>query len=143
MAQWMQCDWIQTVPTWADATCNISPDTHDGFDEDAQKRIRDSVKRKDKAFKSARERLREVIEQAWDGPEVEAPIATEVRAIAAPYVERLESGSPRVDYAALERNKAVMRDIIAFQGAMRAEYQRRVAIEQDDEDIMILASSWN
>ena len=25
MAQWMQCNFIQTDPTWADAACNIAP----------------------------------------------------------------------------------------------------------------------
>ena len=33
MSQWMQCNFIQTSPTWADATCNIKPSggyTHPG-----------------------------------------------------------------------------------------------------------------
>ena len=25
MANWIQCNFIQTTPTWADATCNIKP----------------------------------------------------------------------------------------------------------------------
>lgn len=25
MAQWMQCNWIQQTPTWADSVCNIRP----------------------------------------------------------------------------------------------------------------------
>ena len=32
MAQWTQCSMIQILPTWADAACNISGDTHDGAD---------------------------------------------------------------------------------------------------------------
>lgn len=26
MAQWMQCNWIQQAPTWADSACNVSTD---------------------------------------------------------------------------------------------------------------------
>ncbi len=136
MAQWMQCDFIQTMPVWADAACNIGPDTHDGVDEDSHRRVKESQAKKDKAFKSARERLRELLERAWDGPQEEAPIAAEVRAIAAPHVERLESGALRIDYDALDRHR---KELLAFQDGLRQEYQRRVALEQDDEDVMILA----
>ena len=140
MAQWMQCDFIQTTPTWADAACNISPaDTHDGIDDETRKRVKERVRDEEKSFKSRRERLREVLERAWDGPQEEAPVAAEVREIAAPYVERLESGAPRIDYAAIECNRAVMAELLAFQGALRQEFERRMELENDDEDVMILA----
>ena len=41
MAQWMQCDFIQTTPVWADAACNVRPDTHDGADSNIRKRVED------------------------------------------------------------------------------------------------------
>ena len=112
-------------------------DTHDGFDEDVYRRAKESLSKQDKAFKSARERLREVIERAWDGPQEEpAPLAAEVRAIAAPHVERLESGALRIDYESLAKHR---RELLAFENALRAEFERRMAIEADDEDVMILA----
>ena len=134
MAQWMQCNWIQQSPTWADSVCSLHPDTHDGFDEDVRKRARDD----EKAFKGASERLRETIARAYD-PE-HGKVAEEIQALAAPYVERLESGAPRIDYAALERNKAGMREILSFQDAMRAEYEARMASE-DDDDVLLLTWS--
>ena len=111
-------------------------DTHDGIDEDSHRKVRESQAAKDKAFKSARERLREVLTQAWDGPQADAPVAAEVRAIAAPHVERLESGALRIDYESLAKHR---RELLAFENALRAEFERRMAIEADDEDVMILA----
>lgn len=139
MSQWMQCNWIQQSPTWADSVCSIQPDTHDGVDSDD---IRRRVKAEEKAFKSARQRLREVIAQAYDPNP--GPVAQEVKALAAPYVERLESGNLRVDYKALEsRNKAVLAELLAFQDALRTEFNSRMAIANDDEDVMILTALWN
>lgn len=138
MAQWMQCSFIQTSPTWADSVCSLRPDTHDGFDEDTHKRVKESQSQRDKAFKSARERLREVIERAWDGPAPEGSVAAEVKTVASPYVERLESGSLRIDYRSLQRQDD-MATLLAFQDSLRSEYQARMALEQDDEEVMILA----
>ena len=112
-------------------------DTHDGFDEDAQKRVKERVRAEEKAFRSKRDRLREVIASAYDP--APSAVAAEVQALAAPYVERLESGAPRIDFAAIERNKKVMAEILSFQDTMRSEYQARAALEQDDEDVMTLA----
>ena len=107
-------------------------DTHDGVDdEDIRRRVRE----KDDSFKSARDRLREALRMAWDGP---GEAATEVRAIASPFVEILESGAMRVDYAAMEaKNEAVMREVLAFTDSLRAEYERRL-LDDDDEDVMLL-----
>ena len=63
--------------------------------------------------------------------------------VESPYVERLESGAKRIDYAALERNKAVMDELLAFQSALRNEFNERMAIANDDEDVMILTALWN
>ena len=111
-------------------------DTHDGFDEHAHRRAKEALAKQERAFKSAKERLREVIERAWDGPQAETPQAAEVRAIAAPHVERLESGALRIDEAALHKHR---KELLAFHAALRSEYQRRVSIDDDDEDVMILA----
>ena len=136
MSQWMQCDFIQTTIVWADAACSISPDTHDGVDEaEVRKRVRSD----EKAFKSARERLREALTLAWDGPPGE--IAAEVRALASPFVDVLESGALRVDYEAMEaRSAAVMRDVLEMEAALRAEY-RAAREEEDDEDVVLLTWS--
>lgn len=119
-----------------------SGDTNDGFDEDSYRLVKEEHARSDKEFRSSRSRLREIIERAWDGPT--EPVAAQVKEIATPYVERLESGGLRIDYAGLEkRNAAVMAELLTYQDALRTEYQRRVAIEQDDEDVMILTALWN
>lgn len=136
MTQWVQCNFIQITPTWADAACNISPDTHDGFDEEVHKKIKKELDLKDKSFKSQRDRLRTVLERAWDGP---GPVSIEVQALSSPFVERLESGDLRIDYASLEkRKKEVMNKILEFQDELRSEFAKRMAFEQDEEDIELL-----
>jgi hypothetical protein len=138
MAQWMQCNYIQQTPTWADSVCSLRPDTHDGFDDES---VRKKLREEEEGFKSRRDRLREVIARAYD-PE-HGKVAAEVQAIAAPYVERLESGAPRIDFQALERNKAVMDSVLAFQEALRSEYRARIERDNDDEDVMLLTALWN
>ena len=112
-----------------------------GWDEKADKRIKRELREDAKRFKSKREQLREIIAKAYDPDH--GKVAAEVQAVAAPYVERLESGKSQVDYAAIERNKAVMAEILSFQDALRREYQARMDIENDDEDVMIVAALWN
>lgn len=113
-------------------TRHSNVDTHDGFDEDVRKRVHDD----EEAFRSKRDKLRSVIELAFE-PEP-GPVAAEVKAIAEPYVERLESGAPRIDYAALERNAAVMAEILAFQERLRAEFRARMDAANDDEDAVLM-----
>ena len=142
MSQWMQCSFIQTSPTWADSVCSLHPDTHDGFDDtEVRKRIKKQVREDEREFRSKRDRLRNIIARAFE-PE-RGPVAEDVKAAAAPYVERLESGAQRIDYAALERNQAVMDELLAFQDSLRTEFRNRMAIANDDEDVMILASQWS
>lgn len=114
--------------SWYHAGDVVVDDTHDGFDE---------VKKRASAFKSKRERLREVLTQAWDGP---GAVAAEVQALASPFVEILESGSPRIDFEAIERHKTVMAELLAFQDSLRAEYQQRLDDEEDDDVTMLLWS---
>ena len=141
MAQWMQCSFVGSTITWADSTCSLptpdTTDTHDGFDDE---RVRRRVRADEERFKSERERLRETIARAYD-PE-HGKVAEEVQALAAPYVERLESGTPRIDYAALERNARVIAEILAYADALAAEYEARAA-DDDDEDVMLLTTLWS
>ena len=120
-----------------------SGDTHDGFDEETRRKVKQKVRAEEKAFKSRRELLRETIERAWDGPQPEPalePVAAQVREIAAPYVERLESGGLRIDYEGARR---VQKEILALQAALRREFAERMERENDDEDVMIVAALWN
>lgn len=116
--------------SWYHSDAVVDTDTHDGFDE--------KRKRRDSEFKGARERLRETLRMAWDGP---GEVAAEVQALARPYVDILESGALRIDHEALERRRAaVMAEILAFEDALRAEYRARIAAyEQDEDDVAILA----
>jgi len=117
-------------------------DTHDGFDdEEVRKHVKERVREEEKAFRSKRDRLRNLIERAFE-PEP-GPVAEEIKAAAAPYVERMESGAQRIDYQALERNKAVMDGLLAYQGALRSEFKARMELANDDEDVMILTALWN
>ena len=119
-----------------------SDDTHDGVDDtEVRKRVRKQVREDEKEFRSKRDRLRSVIARAFE-PEA-GPVAEAVKAAAAPYVERLESGAQRIDYVAIERNAKIMDELLAYQGALRTEFRARMDIENDDEDVMILASQWN
>ena len=103
----------------------VVDDTHDGFDKER--------KRKEREFRNARERLRDVLDFAWEQIEP-SPVALEVKALAAPHVERLESGALRVDYAALERQQAAL---LAFHAQLRSEYEARLA-DEDEEEVEIL-----
>ena len=126
MAQWVQCNFIQTVPTWADAACNISDvDTHDGFDS----RKHDHEKRRE-----SKEQLREMLHRAVDPEAFLAPPAEAVE-LAAPFVRRLESGTVRIDWQGIEREAKVRARLYAY----AAEYEReRIELEEDEEDINIL-----
>ena len=106
-------------------------DTHDGFKEQRKRRERD--------FRSARERLRETLTQAWDGPP--GPVAAEVKALASPFVDVLESGALRIDHEALEaRRGEIVAEVLALQEALRAEYQA-AREEEDEEDVVLLTWS--
>ena len=109
-----------------DAAVVTTTDTHDGFDDDeVRKRVREELDERDRKFKDARNRVRDMLEQVWDGPQTE--IVAEVKSIAEPHVERLESGVLRIDYEALGKR---ITEILRLEEALRAE--------QDEEDVMIL-----
>ena len=116
--------------SWYHTDADDTTDTHDGFDKERKKR--------DSDYRSRRERLRETLTQAWDGP---GPVAAELKALASPFVEILESGALRIDEAAIQaRHAAVMDEVLALQAAMRAEYQA-ARDDEDEDDIVLLTWS--
>lgn len=117
----------------------VSRDTHDGFDEEVHKRVKKKVREEEEAFRSKRDRLREVIARAYDPEHGKV----EVQELASPFVEILESGTPRIDYEALERNKEVLAEILAFQGELRREFDKRMAEYEADEEDVALLIQWN
>ena len=128
MAAWMQCSFIQTVPTWADAACNVSVDTHDGFD---------SNKKREEERRESQARLRAMLVDAVD-PQAAVPAPAEAVALAAPHLERLESGRIRIDWDAIARDVAAQ----ARLEALAAEHERRrLEFEADEEDVTLLL--WN
>ena len=128
-----QSDAFQNDAFQIDASPATTPDTHDGFDEHSHRRVKESQAAKDRAFKSTRERLREVLERAWDGPQTEA--AAEVKQIASPFVEILESGKLRIDYAALAAQED---QLLSFHAELRREYEKRIE-DEDEENVEFLA----
>ena len=112
----------------------VVEDTHDGVDE----RVRKRVKRDEEAFKSARERLRDALQLAWDGP---GDVAAEIRELASPFVDVLESGALRVDYAALEAKNAAA--VLELEASLRAEFQARMAAFEADEEDAVLLLTWS
>ena len=115
---------------------NDALDTHDGFDTDSYRLAKEAQQRHDKEFSEARKRLREVLRAAWDGP---GKVAEEVREIASPYVDILESGALRIDYAALEsRRSEVMAELLAFQDRLGEEFQALMRESDEDDSIALL-----
>ena len=136
MAQWMQCDFIQTLPTWADAACNLRPDTHDGADPARRRKRIEEVPGFDESTREADKKaaLRLMLTAAV-APELLPPPPAEAVALAEPYFERLESGAPRIDWKRLEREATVRAQLYAYAAAYEAA---RRAFEEDEEDVSIL-----
>lgn len=98
-------------------------DTHDGFDSNRKRYDEEREERK---------RLRDMLAYAVDPDAYIAPPAEAIE-LAAPFVERLESGAVRVDW---ERIGA---DVAERLYAYAEEYERRRReFEEDEEDAMIL-----
>jgi len=127
MSQWMQCtaQWAQITPTWADSVCNIHPDTHDGFDEEIHRKVRESVAKDERHFKDKRKRLRDAIRAVADPEGFRTQQEEETRASL--HAMRLESGA--YDLEAIERNEILQAKLLAI--AKR--------IEEDEDDVVILA----
>lgn len=125
--QWMQCDFIQTEPEWADAVCSVTPDTHDGDATEVRKRQRE----RDEAFRAERERLREQLRYAMDGPAVE-DVAEELAEIALPQATdaRLRAPHELIDLDRLMQRLDLRMRIEEMAARRRAE--------EDDDDMLLL-----
>lgn len=105
---------------------NVQPttiDTHDGFD---------SGKKRDEEFSEKRQRLRNLLVLAIDPT---AALPAEVIDMAAPVVERLESGAVRIDWERIEREATLAAKLDAY--ALELE-KRRIEDEEDEEEVTIL-----
>ena len=143
MSQWMQCNFIQTVPTWADSTCNVifgrsglggddiprrrkSPDK--GWSKEEWQR---QVKEPDDALeKTLREAYAEITAD-------EAPLSVLARvdAITRPVAAQAAPHAPlRIDWQRLasdyERALALFR-------LQREERELRAQID-DEDDLMVM-----
>lgn len=112
-------------------------DTHDGFDASDLNRKLDKQRAERDAERTAnREHLRELLEAAF-APDAPAPVAEQIRKVAAPAVRRMESGRLAVDYAMIERRHLAAR-LEAFREAFAAE---QAALIEDEEAALLLAGS--
>jgi hypothetical protein len=97
-------------------------DTHDGFNDDDTE-----AKRK--------QRLHDAIAYAIDPDSAPLPAAAEVLTVAEPYIARMETGLPRIDWGAIEQEAMIRAQLYAL--AMELERQRQ-AFDEDEEDVTIL-----
>lgn len=132
-SQWMQCNFIQTTITWADAVCSLHPDTHDGYREEEVSGF-DKERREER--RQSRENLRSLLETAFDPSTPQAEITTELREAAAPVVERLESGRIEIDWKAVAQSIELEQRLLAFKEAFEREQKR--LFEEDEDEVMIL-----
>ena len=100
-------------------------DTHDGFD---------SNRKRDEEARAQRTQLHAMLAAAIDSsPAVALP--DEAAALAAPFVERLESGAPRIDWQRLERESVIRAQLQAYAQA----YERQMReFEEDEDDVALL-----
>ena len=127
MAQtWTQCDFIQTTPVWADSTCGL--DTHDGDPSEIRKRQRE----RDKEIRAERERLREQLRYAMEGPAVE-DVAEELAEIAMPQADDARLRAP---HELIDVDRLMARLDLRMRIEAMAEARRRE--EEDDDDMLLL-----
>lgn len=138
MAQWTQCSMIQTLPTWADAACNISGDTHDGA-ESHRKRVEDVPGFDEPTSEAKRKDALRLMLTAAIAPELLPSPPAAALELAEPYVERLESGAPRIDWQRLERETTIRAQLYAYAAEYAAAIEAaRRAFEEDEEDVALL-----
>ena len=128
MSQWMQCNFIQTTPTWADAVCSLQPDTHDGGWH--QKIEKKKVDEPAKLYKSSRAKLREDIIFAMDGP-AESAVLEAIRPEVTP-----EDLNDAPDFEPMLAG--LLSQTEALRKIARAVLEERAAQEADDEEAVTL-----
>jgi hypothetical protein len=129
---WIQCNFIQTTPTWADAACNISPDTHDGGDYDRRRKKHDAEqKERIRRYRRDREHLRDTIRAAF-----EARYEPAVAALS-PYMAQDMAAGPQtpIDYGALLTAASALRALADFEERMGARMRE---IDDDDDEVLLL-----
>ena len=138
MSQWMQCSFIQTVPIWADSACNIG-DTHDGGRKPWYQKIEKSeVDKRAKEYRSSRERLRDDIVFAMDGP-IEGEVLDVIRAELDPE-DFAKFGAPdyEPELRGLLSQTEALRKLAMLVLEERARVEMEMAEQDDEESIMLL-----
>ena len=128
MSQWIQCNFIQTVPTWADAACNL--DTHDGLDPWHQRIEKKAVDELARLYKSSRAKLREDIIFAMDGP-AESAVLEAIRPEVTPEDLNVSPDFEPMLAGLLSQTEALRR-------IARAVLEERARHDDDEEAIMLL-----
>ena len=132
MSQWMQCNFIQTVPQWADSSCNLpAPGGHFQPPDDTKRR-----KEERKREESRRETIALLFQHADDLPAAER---LEVEAIA----ERFSSAEiiGRIDYPALLAQAELVSRLVALEQAREAAVMKRRADDDDDEEVLTMGAN--
>ena len=124
---WMQCNFIQTVPQWADSGCNLPPPGGHFQPPDDTKRRKEERKREE----SRRESLGRLFQNAQDLPAAEQ---AEVEAIQARFSPPEFIG---VDYGALLQQAALVSRLIDLERQRQARHR---ANDDDDEDVLLLGA---
>ena len=146
MAQWMQCNFIQTTPEWADAACSVVFG-RSGLGGDDVPRHRKSPHRGwDKAewkrrVQDDQEELERTLQEAYASiTATDAPLAVlaQVDAIVRPVAkkQRVADAPLRINWAAIAND---YRRTVALMRLRYEEESLRAAIEEEDEEIMLMA----
>ena len=146
MAQWMQCDFIQTDPTWADAVCTI-PFGRSGLGGDDVPRRRSPHKGWDKAEWKARvrddqEALERTLQEAYariTAPDAPISVLAQVDAIVRPVAKKQRAPDVplKINWAAIAND---YRRTVALMRLRYEEESLRAAIEDENEDIAMAAA---
>ena len=147
MAQWMQCNFIQTTPEWADATCSVVFGRSGLGGDDVPRHRKSPHKGWDKAEWKARvqddqEALERTLQEAYASITwQDAPLAVlaQVDAIVRPVAKKQASPDVplRINWAAIAND---YRRTVALMRLRYEEEALRAAIEDENEDIAMAAA---
>lgn len=144
MAQWMQCNWIQQDPIWADSSCSVPTGYTpggSGYPVDWQGKRR-KLTLKEQPEKHLRSILDSVVAEYY-GEIVASALPKSVKAEAAALVKPFVEGKPQaipkpaaVDWLALQQ------DAFAVAGLIRLwnEEMNARAIEDEDEELLLMVN---
>lgn len=146
MAQWVQCNFVQITPTWADAACNVTPGRSGLGGDDVPREWRKNPHRGwDKAewkrrVKEPGEALESTLRAAYaelTGTDAPISVLSQVDAIVRPVAKKSraeEAPQLRINWAALAN------DYRRYAALMRLwqEEQEMRALDEDDEEVMLM-----